>query len=219
MSVTPLPTPVPTRTDPNNFATRADAFLSALPLFGTELNATVASVNQDATLAVNSSVSATSAANYQGNYDAGTTYTVGQSVSHNDKIFQAKKTNLGITPVGGADWREVIRTDILFYSKVIDLGNTTTPDFDLATGNTFLLETSGTTTPTISNPLALGITSQFFLVVTGGGNHVINWPASVVSNNGVTLPAPGNGDVNIYGFFSPDSGMTFHGVLIGWKQA
>lgn len=36
--ITPLPTPVPSRLDPVNFATRADAFLASLPTFGEELN-------------------------------------------------------------------------------------------------------------------------------------------------------------------------------------
>lgn len=36
--ITPLPTPVPSRLDPVNFATRADAFLASLPTFGDELN-------------------------------------------------------------------------------------------------------------------------------------------------------------------------------------
>lgn len=36
---TPLPTPVPQRDNPTNFATRADAFLAALPDYQTELDA------------------------------------------------------------------------------------------------------------------------------------------------------------------------------------
>lgn len=40
MTITLLPTP-PDRSDPANFAARADAFLAALPTFGEEVNATV----------------------------------------------------------------------------------------------------------------------------------------------------------------------------------
>lgn len=47
---------------------------------------------------------AVGAANYRGDYSAGTTYTVGQSVTYLGQRFIAKKTNLGITPVDGADW-------------------------------------------------------------------------------------------------------------------
>lgn len=43
-SVTELPNP-PLKSDPSNFAARADAFLSALELFSSELNATIAGMN------------------------------------------------------------------------------------------------------------------------------------------------------------------------------
>lgn len=47
MTITALPTP-PSRNDPSNFATRADAFLGALPTFATEANALASDVNDDA---------------------------------------------------------------------------------------------------------------------------------------------------------------------------
>ena len=46
MTISALPTP-PTRSDPATFATRADAFLTALPTFQTEANALAAAVNAD----------------------------------------------------------------------------------------------------------------------------------------------------------------------------
>lgn len=45
--ITPLPTP-PSRQDPANFSTRADAFLGQLPTFATEANALALEVNQKA---------------------------------------------------------------------------------------------------------------------------------------------------------------------------
>ena len=50
MAITPLPTP-PSRSDPENFADRADAFLAALPDFGTEANALSVEVNNNRTTA------------------------------------------------------------------------------------------------------------------------------------------------------------------------
>lgn len=50
MAITPLPTP-PSRDDPANFSTRADAFLAALPDFATEANALAVDVNADAVAA------------------------------------------------------------------------------------------------------------------------------------------------------------------------
>ena len=62
-TVTPLPTPVPSRQDPSNFSTRADEFLSALPTFGTELNLVVGEVNTNAS---NASTSASTASTQAG---------------------------------------------------------------------------------------------------------------------------------------------------------
>lgn len=48
MAITALPTP-PSRTDPTNFATRADAFMSALPQFVIDANATAQAMNLNST--------------------------------------------------------------------------------------------------------------------------------------------------------------------------
>lgn len=48
MAITPLPTPVPSSSDPANFDPRADEFLSALPGFATEANALADEVNGNA---------------------------------------------------------------------------------------------------------------------------------------------------------------------------
>jgi hypothetical protein len=97
--ITPLPTP-PTRDDSVNFAARADAFVAALPVFGTETNALAVNVYNNALDAFNDSVSAAtsesnaaisaSAANASAQAAAisanvtlwvsGTTYTSGQTV-------------------------------------------------------------------------------------------------------------------------------------------
>lgn len=61
MTITALPTP-PSRDDPANFATRADAFLGALPDFATEANALAAAVNADEIAADASATAAASSA-------------------------------------------------------------------------------------------------------------------------------------------------------------
>lgn len=48
MAITPLPT-APSRSDPNNFTARADAFMTALPTFADECNATAIAMNLNAT--------------------------------------------------------------------------------------------------------------------------------------------------------------------------
>jgi hypothetical protein len=65
VAITALPTP-PSRQDPANFALRADEFLGALPLFGTEANTTATEVNTSAANAATSaSASASSATQAQ----------------------------------------------------------------------------------------------------------------------------------------------------------
>ena len=82
MAITSLPNP-PTRSDPVNFNSRADAFLSALPAFATEANALQADVNAKQTAAATSASNAAAAelaANAAANVTAwvsGTTYAVG----------------------------------------------------------------------------------------------------------------------------------------------
>lgn len=61
MAITALPTP-PSRNDPTNFSTRGDAFLAALPTFGTEANALATEVNAASSSALSSASTATGAA-------------------------------------------------------------------------------------------------------------------------------------------------------------
>lgn len=75
MPITPLPTPVPSRADPANFAARGDAFLAALPTFATEANALEANV--DAAEAV--CLSAAQTVNVTA-WNSGTSYAVGVNV-------------------------------------------------------------------------------------------------------------------------------------------
>lgn len=61
MPISPLPTP-PSREDPTNFATRADAFLGALPTFQSEANALQTDVNSKQTTASTAATTATTQA-------------------------------------------------------------------------------------------------------------------------------------------------------------
>jgi len=69
MPITALPTP-PSRTDAANFSARADAFLGALPTFGTEANALAVEVNGYAS---NAAASASTAVNAPGTSATSTT--------------------------------------------------------------------------------------------------------------------------------------------------
>jgi hypothetical protein len=120
MAITPLPTPPSRSQSPATFSTDADAFLGALPDFATEANALAVDVNADeasaaasATTATNAASIAVGAANYQGNYNAGTTYQIGQSVTSGGRQWVAKTINTGITPVAGANWLLINDGDVL----------------------------------------------------------------------------------------------------------
>lgn len=101
MAITPLPTP-PSRQDPLNFATRADAFLGQLPQFATEANdlaldvnakqvAAASSASSAATSASSASTSANAAAaaaNYRGEWaDLTGSLTVPTTVSYAGNIW------------------------------------------------------------------------------------------------------------------------------------
>ena len=82
MPISSLPTP-PTRSDPVNFNSRADAFMTALPTFANEANALQADVNAKQAAAATSAANALAsenAANASSNasvWVSGTTYAVG----------------------------------------------------------------------------------------------------------------------------------------------
>lgn len=104
MAITPLPTP-PSRDDPANFATRADAFLGALPDFATEANALAVQVNANATTAAadadiaEASASAALAVAGAELWVSGTTYAIGDAVWSpiNLQTYRRKTNGAGTT--------------------------------------------------------------------------------------------------------------------------
>lgn len=106
--ISALPTPPSRSQSPDTFSTDADAFLGALPTFRTQANAQadyldVLAANVDAAAALGTAA----IANFKGAYSAGTTYQIGQSVLYNDFFWLALTINTGVTPVEGANWKNV----------------------------------------------------------------------------------------------------------------
>lgn len=116
MPIDPLPTPVPTRDDPANFAARGDAFLAALPTFATQAEAARQQIEQvgvDAQQAADNAAAseqvAAAAANYKGEYSSSVTYAKGDAVSYGGDRWVAKQTALNKTPSdGSAYWLRII---------------------------------------------------------------------------------------------------------------
>jgi len=106
--ITPLPTPPSRSADPANFSIQADAFVAALPEFATDANAQAAYVDALATdVAAALAIGTAAIANFKGAYLAGTTYQIGQSVLYNDFFWLSLTINVGVTPVSGANWKNI----------------------------------------------------------------------------------------------------------------
>lgn len=115
------PPEAPSRLKPN-FSALMDAFLAYISTMRAELAAAVPwmadqvsavsaaseQVTASAAIAASSEQIAKGAANYQGDYDAGTLYAIGESVTYAGSQF-VKKTSApaGTVPVDGGDWLEL----------------------------------------------------------------------------------------------------------------
>ena len=104
MPITPLPTPVPSRTDPANFAARGDTFLGALPTFATEANALADEVNANAAICEGAAQTVNVSA-----WISGATYAVGVNVYDTTSFltYRRKVAGAGTTRPGldGTNWQ------------------------------------------------------------------------------------------------------------------
>ncbi len=125
MTITALPSP-PTTTDPTNFATRADAFVAALPTFVTEANATGAAATSAASTATTAAataadakIAALAAANFKGAWSTLTgPAAVPYSVSYSNRYWMLLSNISDITvklPGTATEWQEI--TVIPSYAK------------------------------------------------------------------------------------------------------
>lgn len=113
-----LPTP-PTRTDPTNFDTRADAFLTALVTFSTQANNAAGTIDtqynsvlSNTGIASSSATIAQASANFKGAWSSLTgAVSRPASVSHNNKfwaLLPASLANITLSQPGvTADWIEI----------------------------------------------------------------------------------------------------------------
>lgn len=102
------------------------------------------------------------------------------------------------------------------YSAVTSSSNTATLDFSAAT--VFQLTLSeNVTTFTWNNAPSSGTAFGFTLrVIQGASAYAITWPAAV-DWPGATPPtlSAGNGDVDVFTFFTTDGGTTYYGFTAG----
>lgn len=172
--ITPLPTPPSRSQSPDTFSTDADAFLGALPEFQTDANTQADyldgladQVTLDAASANAAAAVATGAANYKGDYSAGTTYQIGDSVSYNGRRYVAKTVNTGVTPADGTNWFLINDGDVLGPVS--------------ATNNELVLF-DGTTGKFIKNGVGSGAPGQSLL--SGGGGSAPVWGSPFPNQTG-----------------------------------
>lgn len=200
MAITPLPTP-PSRDDPANFATRADAFLGALPDFATEANALAVDVNADAaaaaadaTAAEAAAAAATAAANVT-KWVSGTTYTEGAVVWSPITYlsYRRKSTGGGTTDpsADSANWAQAAGTGDVTLTGTQTLTNKTltAPVVNTPTVSNAALTTARETT-TVSATAATGTINHDALtqsVLYYTANASANFTINVRGNSGTTL--------------------------------
>lgn len=238
MPISLLPTP-PSRQDVENFSARADAFLGALPTFGTEANVLATDVNAKQVAAANSATAAaaseTAAAQTSGAtaWVSGTTYALG-AVRYDTTsylTYRRKVAGSGTTRPGldSTNWQlltglgDVNTVDNQFISGIKTFSNIretrvaggtgTSYTVDLATGNYFTRTFTGAAVITVSNVPASGTSQSFIFDITNGGLGAVTWPANTKWGQGVppTLTAAGR---DVLGFFTHDGGATWTGLLL-----
>ena len=206
--ISPLPTPPSRSQSPETFSVDADAFLGAFPDFQAEANdqadyldALAIDVDEASAAAVAAAAIAAGAANYQGDYNAGTTYQIGESVSYTGRRYVAKTVNTGVTPADGANWFLINDGDVLGPVSATANGIAL---YDGTTGKIIkdgpapstlgnVLTSNGTTW--VSSPLATGVSFQqniqsadYTLVIGDAGKQIFHPVADTILRT-YTIPA------------------------------
>jgi hypothetical protein len=217
--ITALPTP-PSRADSTTFSSRADAFLGALPTFATEANALAEQVNEDSVIAANAAAVATGIiSNYQGVYSAVVTYSVGQTVLYSGSYWISNvNSNLGNTPVEGANWSNVYANKS--YSNITLVDGYTEETYAVSTsGSTALNLTNGsiqvfTLTGNITFTDSLSTGQSLLLGITPGANTV-TWPTTTWSKVGGSGTAPTLTSSGVNWIVLWKIGSTLRGAFLG----
>jgi len=168
-TITALPTPVPSRDSPTTFAARADAFLTALPNFGTEINLVVSEVNATAVASAASAVSSAvqAAASLASQYASSAASEVAVNASGAAKWVNPHSYN-----VGDAAWSPA--TGYVYRCYTATSANT---DPAYAPGYWML---AGTSMPqmVIESSIAITMTANMHVVLTNVAASKAKLPAT-----------------------------------------
>lgn len=187
MTITLLPSP-PSRNDPTTFADKGDVFLAALPTFVIEANALETNVNAkeasaaaSAESALNSaglsanSAAVSAAASGASNWNASTTYTVGQSVFSpiNQRAYRRKIAGVSATDpsLDTTNWGVIAQGLVLV--------TITTSTFNLLPGYHYAVTSVAASTGTLPASPSLGDEIKITFA-----NNLAN---NIVARNGNTI--------------------------------
>jgi hypothetical protein len=165
--ITEIPDP-PTKSDPVNFADRADTFLASLPDLVTDLNSMISELN---TIGAGLYQATPIAA-----YNAGTTYSFPTVVAGSDgNSYRCMGTGIiGENPVGSVtgNWYKITAVGIDSLHAHGNAGTAITLDCHAFDTHTFTCD-QATLTITANN---FNIGRNVTLVITGGDNCTFTWP-------------------------------------------
>lgn len=229
MPITALPTP-PSRADSANFASRADAFLAALPTFATEANALAVDVNDDAVAAAASAASAVAAsaaavaASGVVAWVSGTTYSVGFAVYSpaNLLTYRRKIAGAGTTDpsLDTTNWTLVVGTgDVtqtgnqtlqnkIVVEKVFTITDAAAFEINPENGGIQLITLGANRTPKATTFAAGG---SVVLMVDDGSAFSLTWSDTTFGPSGVVWETD-NGS-------PPTLATTGYTVIVLWKVA
>ena len=151
----------------------------------------------------------------------------GVDIATRDAVLTSTTTtaNAALPKAGGTLTGTLAGTSATFSSSVKPttyqetyVANSTgaTTTLDLATATNFSVTLSQNTQFAFSNPPGSGTAFAFTLVITQPSSaKTILWPSTVDWAAATAPDAPGNSEVNAYGFMTRDGGTTYYGFLGG----
>ena len=246
-TITPLPA-APSRQLPDTFADLSDAFVAALPAYGTESNAlgtyldgVAVTVDGDATTASAAATAAVSAANSVA-WVSGASFTEGDTVwSPIDyQTYRAKTTHSGVSvdpssdstnwvqiSLGSFDGNVSVAGELIAqsynetYVAVTSTSNATTANCEA--GNTFMHTLTENTTFTFSNPPTSGTAYTMSIEIiqdASASGFTVTWPTSVdfPAATAPTLTATASA-VDVFVFTTRDGGTNWYGFTAGQALA
>jgi hypothetical protein len=224
-TISALPT-APSRADPSTFASRADAWVAALPTFASETNAVAGEVNSNASAASASasaastsagtassaSATAAAAANFKGEWSALTgALAVPASVAHSGRLWVLLSNIADVTaktPGVASEWQNLTSLSVDIKAPVQAVAALAV---DCSLSTYFTKTIAGNSTFTFSNApsdRAFGFTLE--LTHTSG---TVTWPSSVKWPQD-TAPTLTTGKTHLFTFVTDDGGTRWRGAAL-----